>query len=203
MRIPGFTLSELLIAVIILGVIAAFSVPKVLQGQQDQKRKAVMKEVVATLIATGNTGGLTGELNADDSPINAENYFTDHINHVQKCVPANLCWDYSYTAARFDCYPSLSHPSRYPVLKMHNGALIQLYFTYSGQWQMVQIDWNGPEGPNLHGEDIFALGINAGPDNIPAKPGWYPAMKPGQLEPFIYCTTASDRQAYYDLFKSE
>lgn len=43
-RFRGFTLSELLVALSILGVIATFTIPKVLQSQQDGKYKAVVKE---------------------------------------------------------------------------------------------------------------------------------------------------------------
>jgi prepilin-type N-terminal cleavage/methylation domain-containing protein len=47
-RKRGFTLAELLIALAILGVIATFTIPKVLQSMQDTKYKAIAKEFVAT-----------------------------------------------------------------------------------------------------------------------------------------------------------
>jgi prepilin-type N-terminal cleavage/methylation domain-containing protein len=49
-KAPAFTLAELLIALAILGVIATFTIPKVLQSQQDQRFKAVGKEAVATIV---------------------------------------------------------------------------------------------------------------------------------------------------------
>jgi prepilin-type N-terminal cleavage/methylation domain-containing protein len=45
----GFTLSELLIALAILGVIATFAIPKVLQAQADSKYKAIVKEAAGML----------------------------------------------------------------------------------------------------------------------------------------------------------
>lgn len=43
----GFTLAELLIALAILGVIATFTIPKVLSSQQDGRYKAIAKETAA------------------------------------------------------------------------------------------------------------------------------------------------------------
>lgn len=45
----GFTLAELLIALAILGVIATFTIPKVLNSQQSNKSNAVAKEVAGML----------------------------------------------------------------------------------------------------------------------------------------------------------
>jgi len=45
----GFTLAELLLALVILGVIATFTIPKVLQTQQDRKNASRAKEAIAAL----------------------------------------------------------------------------------------------------------------------------------------------------------
>lgn len=45
----GFTLAELLIALSILGVIATFTIPKVLQSQQNGKYNTMAKEAIATI----------------------------------------------------------------------------------------------------------------------------------------------------------
>ena len=45
----GFTLAELLIALAILGVIATFTIPKILDSGTDSKRNAIAKEIAATV----------------------------------------------------------------------------------------------------------------------------------------------------------
>lgn len=44
----GFTLAELLIALAILGVIATFTIPKILTTQQNSKYNAMAKEVASS-----------------------------------------------------------------------------------------------------------------------------------------------------------
>jgi prepilin-type N-terminal cleavage/methylation domain-containing protein len=46
----AFTLAELLIALVILGVIATFTIPKVVQNQRDQRYNAVVKEAASAVV---------------------------------------------------------------------------------------------------------------------------------------------------------
>lgn len=51
MRRHGFTLSELLVALAILGVIATFTIPKVLEGSNSSRYNAIVEEAAASLSA--------------------------------------------------------------------------------------------------------------------------------------------------------
>lgn len=60
----GFTLAELLIALAILGVIATFTIPKVLLVQQGQQYNAMAKEVAGMISAAFQQYRLTNEVTA-------------------------------------------------------------------------------------------------------------------------------------------
>jgi prepilin-type N-terminal cleavage/methylation domain-containing protein len=108
----GFTLAELLIALAILGVIATFTIPKVLQSQQNEARYAKAQEVLATMTnlttsyARENGGCFPGNLtcnfnhasgaaqdglattssNGQTSYDAFEAYLDSHLNYVEKGI---------------------------------------------------------------------------------------------------------------------
>jgi prepilin-type N-terminal cleavage/methylation domain-containing protein len=69
-RLAGFTLAELLIALMILGVISTFAIPKIITTQQMMANNAKAKEVIATISgayqAAQSNGIITGSSKATD-----------------------------------------------------------------------------------------------------------------------------------------
>src|SRR5688572_255419 len=112
----GFTLAELLIALGILGVIATFTIPKVLQNQQSSEKKAVFRETIAALSDITYTGNISGELTRD----NISTFIFQKMNAVTIC-PAD--------ASTQGCWPN-THPSfnagetTEGGATLHNGAVI-------------------------------------------------------------------------------
>ena len=60
-RLNGFTLAELLIALVILGLIATFTIPKVLQSQQNAQYKSSAKEVASMISGAYQAALSTGK----------------------------------------------------------------------------------------------------------------------------------------------
>ncbi len=76
----GFTLAELLIALAILGVIATFTIPKLLSSQQNSQKVAAAKEVAAMIGGAYQQAASAGALSAS---FNASN-LTPYMNYVSQ-----------------------------------------------------------------------------------------------------------------------
>lgn len=151
----GFTLAELLIALALLGIIAAFTIPKVLQAHAEQERVAKLRETVATLenawynvratnsvVAGGLYEQLEGGLNiisGSIAPITAAGFDPAH-----PCMLQGPTGHFQFpngvmvTGVRSIGYlvSDLSQPTTVP-----NTGLC--------------IDINGLAPPNLMGQDVF------------------------------------------------
>jgi prepilin-type N-terminal cleavage/methylation domain-containing protein len=142
----GFTLSELLISVAVIGVIAAFSIPPVVNAIELNKRKALLKETYASLSQIIYQGAQSGEMAQYNSwwsnpPIL---YVASKMNNVAKVCTGDIlaqgCWSHG------------GNPDKDAML-LNNG--VSIYFdegvspggnlTIGG----IYIDVNGPnQGPN-------------------------------------------------------
>lgn len=142
----GFTLAELLIAIAILGVISTFSIPKVLNALQDNRKAALFKEVIATLNGAFYAGWIKNEITED----NMGSYLLDHINVAKICknnAQTENCWPQSDPSAS-------SQATKFGAI-LHNGATIAGLDddTGGGGTDIIIIDWNGPAPPNAEGDD--------------------------------------------------
>jgi prepilin-type N-terminal cleavage/methylation domain-containing protein len=147
-REAAFTLAELLIALGILGVIATFTIPKVLVSQQNGKRVAVFRETVAAINAAGYQGIITGQL----TTTNHGTYLMDHLNVIKICrndAQAENCFPQNA--------PETSWEVNEPGVVFANGATVTGFSDGAGVQDGVVIDWNGSDVPNQGGDDQMFL----------------------------------------------
>ncbi|MFH0703346.1 MAG: prepilin-type N-terminal cleavage/methylation domain-containing protein [bacterium] len=169
----AFTLAELLVVLVVVGVIGGIAIPAVYQNIQDAQNKTQWKATYSMFaqavreLATDNGGDLAGTFtNAD--------VFRDKIlaymNYVKKCdagtpVGSNGCWsDITYKLSG-ENYSFIS----WTRAALNNGVLMTSYIASSScasnlsgrgnTCSFVGFDVNGFQGPNKIGKDIFALWV--------------------------------------------
>lgn len=180
----GFTLAELLISLAILGIIATFTIPKVLNSQADSQRVSVFKECYSVLSEVLYNSRL---YNADLSTDTAvKNYFTSSINAVKLC-PNDQLAEGCCTASMAYCNAGEG------AVVMHNGAIIYSINLETNKISPI-IDWNGEEGPNQQGEDILILMVNHHDTTVDGVPAFH--VDPWPNAP----ATAANEQLFRDIF---
>ena len=156
----GFTLAELLISLAILGVIATFTIPKILTAQQNGRDAAVFKETVATLNAVLYQGIVEGAL----TPSTVASYYLSHVNAVKICNSNSStqgCWNTAIQGV------ADNGQINEPGLILHNGAVVVGLDNCCGNGGMgfqpgeaagnFVIDVNGLAGPNQLNQDQYLL----------------------------------------------
>lgn len=177
-KASGFTLAELLIALAILGVIATFTIPKVLNSQQDGRYNATAKEFAAAL-----SGAY--EMYRRENPVTAATSFNDltpFLNYV--AVKTSGIYDHKYGMGTVDC-------SGVSVcLSLVNGGLVwsnnpwgEFGGTSSSDYMLVVFDPNGAvtesttNGPGKGVEFLMyttgRLATCADTGNCPENPPWF------------------------------
>ncbi len=153
-RALGFTLAELLAALAILGVIATFTIPKVLNASQSSQNKSIAKEAATTMVAAYNAYVLNNSVTSSTKVAD----FTSYINYIRFDASGTTLVDNVYGGTGSDTCEASD-----PCIFLASGASIRydLSETFSGTaannciWFTVdpngRYDGNGAteaEGPN-------------------------------------------------------
>ncbi len=109
----GFTLAELLIALAILGVIATFTIPKILTSQQNSQSKATAKEAAAMITGAYQRAQAAGVVTSNMLPSDLAPY----MNYTRYDTSGTVI-DARPTVASNTCDTS------YPCIYLHNGAIL-------------------------------------------------------------------------------
>jgi prepilin-type N-terminal cleavage/methylation domain-containing protein len=138
----GFTLAELLIALTVLGVIASFTLPKVLTQMQQSTMRAVGKETIAAVNAALYEGWLKGDININSNTTQVASYLAQKLNVVRHCLPSRPSDDCTTAHLHFG--------NGRNIFVLHNGAWVSLEVSNAGSPSISMfIDANGAEAPNV------------------------------------------------------
>jgi len=112
MKSTAFTLAELLVTIAILGVIAVFTIPKLLTGSQDNQYKAIGKEAAMMI-----DGAYDAYVMNNTLTLNTQNkHFTPYMNYVAYDTASII--DNVQTLGQLQC------SSGNPCFKLHSGAML-------------------------------------------------------------------------------
>jgi prepilin-type N-terminal cleavage/methylation domain-containing protein len=116
----GFTIAELLIALMIIAEIATFTIPKVITSQQSTQRNAVMRETAGMLSAALSQARLNGTLTSSSRLSDLSPYFnylkTDTTTSIDDHVG----------------YGSLVCSGSTPCYRLHSGAILMERCNFAG-----------------------------------------------------------------------
>jgi prepilin-type N-terminal cleavage/methylation domain-containing protein len=177
----AFTLAEVLITLGIIGVVAAMTIPTLMQDTQNKQTITAVKKTYSELIdakklieidngdiqnwipATGSTG---------DNDLT--NLFANKMKVIKNCTESGVtgCVGNNYKYLNGDAYPYLGSNAQAVIVLADGTSMIFTTFGSSGNSSYgaagtdmgtafgdVYVDINGPKQPNTIGKDVFSYFI--------------------------------------------
>lgn len=142
----GFTLSEMLVSLSVLGLIAALTIPGLIMSFQESQRKTQGKELfrtVSTLLFEGYSKGELpttgyGYVTTKTHPL--MQYFASHLNYQALC-------DGSETTG--SCELNNDYYPGYAKIILQNGSSISPYHYDPNGWVHLFVEYDGKTGRNF------------------------------------------------------
>jgi prepilin-type N-terminal cleavage/methylation domain-containing protein len=174
----AFTLAEVLITLLIIGVVASLVVPALINDTQDAELHTAWKKAYSELdqttrrIVLDNAGSLKGLCsNADNNCL--RNLYEPFLSITKICINGTLngnCWHNSYEW-RFLNNIKVSGWGSSAGLILSNGNFIRFEATNNSfpdctntSWvnnipkcARIDVDVNGFKGPNVLGKDVYSM----------------------------------------------
>jgi prepilin-type N-terminal cleavage/methylation domain-containing protein len=178
----GFTLAEVLITLLIIGVVASLVIPAIIQDSQNAELKTALRSFYSSisnatnLIMLDNGGTVKGQFT---NSYVMRDLYADKMSITKKCSEADTsgnCWHMNVEGVikmlngqNFPYYDVDIHPG----INLTNGVFLSFNIVnpncdsqYSGltapvSCALVRVDVNGFKGPNTIGKDIFDFHVLA------------------------------------------
>lgn len=163
----GYTLSELLIVLIIIGVITTLVLPSLLKDVQEKSRMNAL---------TSTVDNLQKAVDIELANTRAQNLFQTQIlntpssfwdDNFELAADNAKAFVNSYSAISSNNTINLNGVQAQRRVLLKNGVGILLVYTAGTNDFRILIDVNGAEKPNIIGRDLFSLQIQGSedPDN--------------------------------------
>lgn len=184
MNKKGFTLSEVLIVLVIIGVIAAITVPVMYADIKEHQTVAKVKKFHSTINNALNMEikdvGTVENWNYETTtivPYQLAAYFKPHLNVIKDCQGGSGCiYEGNYKLLNGEEWNNYNSMSAYYSMILNDGTIMWFRsdysvehckksdIGYSNTCGLFWIDVNGIKPPNTIGKDTFAFALL--PDRI-------------------------------------
>lgn len=163
----AFTLSEVLITLGIIGMVAALTMPAVIANYQKQETVSRLQKVYSVLSQAVKRAELSeGEIKYWNFSLSPENFYKTYIRPYitvsQEFINSDPPFDISYKCLNgriCNTYGSYSNKS-VPKIILNDGSMIIFDFL-GNNYEVILTDINGYKKPNTWGKDMFAFSIQA------------------------------------------
>jgi prepilin-type N-terminal cleavage/methylation domain-containing protein len=176
MRIKAFTLAEILITLLIIGVVASLVIPNLINDIQDQQYKVAWKKAYAEIsqatarVMSDNGGTLINFCSTLNTSCIVNN-FSQYLSTTKICQSntGGACMDGKYSllgnsyfanSAIMDVNSSVFYLSNGSSLLIRWHSQDCTFSINSNRCGWMLIDTNGSKGPNIAGKDVYAISIH-------------------------------------------
>ena len=163
----AFTLSEVLITLGIIGVVAALTMPAVIANYQKQETISRLQKVYSVLSQAVKQAELNeGEIKYWNFSLPPENFYKTYIKPYitvsQEFINSDPPFDISYKCLNGRiCNTCGSYSNKsVPKIILNDGSMIIFDFL-GNNYEVILTDINGYKKPNTWGKDMFAFSIQA------------------------------------------
>ena len=177
----GFTLAEVLLVITIIGIIASYTIPPLVQNIQDMQLRTAWKSNysdfsrAAQALASDNDNDLSKVFGSVLDHDNFRDPFLPYLNYIQKCDAGSAttgntgCWHAANTWYYLSGAMWGASCSTFSRLVLSNGSLV--FFEHKNttctgtntpnddNCGLMRIDINGFKKPNMIGKDIFSINL--------------------------------------------
>lgn len=163
----GFTLAEVLVTLGIIGVVAAMTIPTLMQNYQRQSYVTQLKKVyneigqaVERYAADNNVVSLTeSRLRGNSAEVNR--FVTTYFKVVKNCHGSYTpCFTENYDKIEGTPFTFKGHSCMFTGTLASGAAIcMDSGAAETGQALTIKVDINGPQGPNVSGRDLFSIDV--------------------------------------------
>lgn len=160
----AFTLSEVLITIVIIGIIAAITTPIIMTNYQKQTCVKKLKKVYSTYTQAINRATVEHGPASNWTYNNAENFAKKYLVPYLQVLKAGSGAEYSYEIKKLngDSAGTSTHFIEGFKIFLADGSVISSHIFPETRSVRTLIDVNGQKGPNTLGKDIYVLIYNNG-----------------------------------------